>query len=49
MVSVGRVPKAVAWASACISYKKVAEAHGGAVSFLVHDDAKVTFELFLPD
>ncbi|WP_295446354.1 ATP-binding protein [Sphingorhabdus sp. EL138] len=29
--------------------KKVAEAHGGSVSFLVHDNATVTFELFLPD
>jgi signal transduction histidine kinase len=29
--------------------KKVAEAHGGSVSFLVHDNATVTFDLFLPD
>jgi signal transduction histidine kinase len=29
--------------------KKVAEAHGGSVSFLVHDSATVTFDLFLPD
>jgi signal transduction histidine kinase len=29
--------------------KKVAEAHGGWVSFLVHDNATVTFDLFLPD
>ena len=29
--------------------KKVAEAHGGSVSYLVHDNATVTFDLFLPD
>jgi signal transduction histidine kinase len=29
--------------------KKVAEAHGGSVSFLVHDNATVTFDLFIPD
>ncbi len=29
--------------------KKVAEAHGGSVSYLVHDNATVTFDLFIPD
>ena len=29
--------------------KKVAEAHGGSVSYCIHDDAKVTFDLFIPD
>ncbi len=29
--------------------RKVAEAHGGSVSYLVHDNATVTFDLFLPD
>jgi signal transduction histidine kinase len=29
--------------------KKVAEAHGGSVSFSMHDNATVTFDLFLPD
>jgi signal transduction histidine kinase len=29
--------------------KKVAEAHGGSVSYFIHDDAKVTFDLFIPD
>jgi signal transduction histidine kinase len=29
--------------------RKVVEAHGGSVSYLVHDNATVTFDLFLPD
>ena len=29
--------------------KKVAAAHGGSVSYFIHDDAKVTFDLFIPD